>query len=45
MPALELVKRRFVRPLGLDTEFAPFHAGDGVDLAENFWAAWFAFHI
>jgi hypothetical protein len=30
--------------LGLDTEFAPFHAGDGVDFAENFLAALFAFH-
>ena len=44
VPALELVKGRFVRPLGLDTEFAPFHAGDGVDFAEDFLAAWFAFH-
>jgi hypothetical protein len=44
MPALELVKGRFVRPLGLGTKFAPFHAGDGVDFAEDFLAALFAFH-
>jgi len=44
MPTLQLVKGRTARPPGLRTKFAAFHAGDGVDFAENFLAALFRIH-
>jgi hypothetical protein len=43
-PALQLVERRGGRSAGLDTELASLHAGDGVDLLENFPAVLFRFH-